>query len=152
MELRVREAQLTDIDRICGLIEKTDQRWSAEDLTAAADLLRQLIYLPNASVLACLDGRNVLGMAVLSLRPSVGAGGLVGTLDMLAVEPEQATAGVAEALINEVVRSARNKGCVLIEAMPPNDRAELRRFQQLGFSDAGTRLSRSLATQRVSAR
>jgi len=152
VELQVREARLTDIDRIRSLIERTDRRWSADDLSAAADLLRQLVYLPNAAVVVALDGRQVLGMAVLSLRPSVAAGGLVGTLDILAVEPGHESAGVAEALINEVVRSARNKGCMLVEATPPDEPAEWGRFEKLGFKDAGTRLSHSLAAQRAPAR
>lgn len=152
MELQVREARLTDIDRIRSLIERTDERWSEHDLSAAADLLRQLVYLPNAAILVALDGRQVLGMAVLSLRPSVAAGGLVGTLDILAVEPGHELAGVAEALINEVVRSARNKGCVLVEAAAPDEPADAGRFEKLGFVDAGPRLSHSLVSQRAAAR
>ena len=152
MELQVREARLTDIDRIRSLIERTDQRWSADNLSAAADLLRQLVYLPNAAILVALDGRQILGMAVLSLRPSVAARGLVGTLDILAVEPDYEASGVADALINEVVRSARNKGCVMVEATPAVEPARSRRFEELGFKDAGTRLSHPLATQRAPAR
>lgn len=149
MELQVREARLTDIERVRSLIESTDLSRSPEDLNAAADLLRQLVYLPNAAVLVAVDGRQLLGMAVLSLRPSVAHGGLVGTLDSLAVEPGNEVAGVAEALINEVVRSARNKGCTIVEATPPARSAELKRFQALGFEDAGKRLSRGLVAQRA---
>ncbi len=152
VELQVREARLTDIDRVRGLIEQANQRWNVGDLSSAADLLRQLIYLPNAAILVALDGRQTLGMAVLSLRPSVAEGGLVGTLDMLAVEPSHELAGVAEALIDEVIRGARNKGCVMIEATPPDEHAELKRFQALGFADAGPRLSRSLVSQQADTR
>ena len=84
MELQVRDARLTDIDRIIGLIERADPQWSPSRLADAADVLRQMIYLPNGSLIVALDGRMVVGVTVLSLRPSVAAGGLVGNIDLLA--------------------------------------------------------------------
>ncbi|MDQ3938680.1 MAG: GNAT family N-acetyltransferase [Chloroflexota bacterium] len=152
MELQVREARLTDIDRVLGLIERADVRWSSAELATVADLLRQLIYLPNAAVLLAHDGRLLLGAGVLALRPSVSEGGLVGTIDLLAVEPGHELSGVTETLINELASSARNKGCVLIEAAQPEDPAEVARWESLGFSDTGARLSRSLAALRAGAR
>lgn len=152
MELQVREARLTDIDRVLGLIERADVHWSGAELGTVADLLRQLIYLPNAAVLLAHDGRLLLGVAVLALRPSVSDGGLVGTIDLLAVEPGHELSGVTETLINELASSARNKGCVLIEATQPEDPAEVARWESLGFTEAGARLSRSLAALRAGAR
>ena len=43
--------------------------------TSATDLLRQLIYLPNAAVLVADARRVIVGAAVLALRPSVSGGG-----------------------------------------------------------------------------
>src|SRR5687767_15897431 len=87
VELQVRDARLTDIDRLTGLIERADPRWSRDRITDAPDVLRQMLYLPNASVIVCLDGRMVLGVGVLAIRQSVIATGLVGTIDLLVVEP-----------------------------------------------------------------
>ena len=53
----------------------------------AADLLRQLVYLPNASLLVAEARRELVGGALLVLRPSVIAGGYVGTIDFLVVAP-----------------------------------------------------------------
>lgn len=140
MELQVREARLTDIDRIIGLIERADPRWSLSRLAGAADVLRQMIYLPNGSLIVALDGRMVVGVSVLSLRPSVAAGGLVGNIDLLAVEPGHELDGVIEALLGETIRTGRNKGCVLLESEPPEDAAIVARWEGAGFSETGPRL------------
>src|SRR4051812_21533724 len=49
VEVQLRDARLTDIDRLVGLIERSDPQWSLEQLTNAGDVLRQMVYLPNAS-------------------------------------------------------------------------------------------------------
>jgi hypothetical protein len=140
VELQVREARLTDIDRITGVIERADPRWTLNRLADAADVLRQVIYLPNGSLIVALDGRMVVGVAVLALRPSVAAGGLVGSIDLLAVEPGHELDGVVEALLGETIRASRNKGCVVLESEPPDDAAMLSRWEGAGFSEAGPRL------------
>jgi hypothetical protein len=83
LEFQVRDARLTDIERITALIERTDTRWNSAELNQVADLLRQLVYLPNAAVLVAVENKPVVGVAVLALRPSVSANGLVGALDLL---------------------------------------------------------------------
>ena len=140
MELSVREARVTDIDRITGLIERADPRWSLSRLADAADVLRQMIYLPNGSLIVALDGRMVVGVTVLALRPSVAAGGLVGSIDLLAVEPGHELDGVIEALLAETIRTARNKGCVMLESELPEDAAVVARWEGAGFTESGPRL------------
>ena len=140
MELVLRDARLTDIDRIVGLMERADSGWISERLSEAADVLRQMVYLPNATLVVALEGRMLVGFAVLALRTSVVAGGLVGTVDLLCVEPGRELDGVLEGLLRELTRSARNKGCVVLEANPPDDAAELSTWEALGFADAGPRL------------
>jgi N-acetylglutamate synthase-like GNAT family acetyltransferase len=140
VEVQLRDARLTDIDRVISLIERSDPRWSLEQLSSAADVLRQMVYLPNASLLVALDGRMVIGVAVLALRPSVSAGGLIGTIDVLVVEAGREDSGVIEALLHELIRSARNKGCVLLEGSVPAEPADLVRWEAAGFTEAGPRL------------
>jgi len=140
VEVQLRDARLTDIDRVIGLIERADPRWSLEQLTNAAEVLRQMVYLPNTSLLVALDGRMLVGIAVLALRPSVSAAGLVGTVDLLAVEPGREDEGVIEAMLAELIRSARNKGCSLLEGNVPTEPAELERWEAAGFAEAGPRL------------
>lgn len=145
LEFQVRDARLTDIDRVTGLIERSDPRWRSVELSVAADLLRQFIYMPSAAVLIAVEGRQVLGLAVLSLRPSVASRGLVGSIDMIAVEPGHELAQVADALLRELVRSARNKGCVALEGELPVEPADQGRWEKLGFRESGRRLILPLA-------
>jgi predicted N-acetyltransferase YhbS len=152
VELQLRDARLTDIDRITGLLERAQPDTSRADTAKAADFLRQLVYLPNAVVLVALDGRSVVGAAVLALRPSVSAGGMVGTVDLLLIEPGRELERVGDSLLEELVRSARNKGCLYIDGAVPEDPAEQAAWERLGFSETGARFSRSLARQRTTAR
>ncbi|HEY7599617.1 MAG TPA: GNAT family N-acetyltransferase [Candidatus Limnocylindrales bacterium] len=144
VEYQVRDARLTDIDRIGELIQRADERWNDDHVSVAADLLRQLLYMPSAAVMVALDGRQIEGVAVLSLRPSVAARGLVGAVDLLVIEPGHELTGAIEALLAETIRSARNKGCVVLDAMVPVEPALLAAMERRGFSDGGGRLSLSL--------
>ena len=98
----------------------------------AADLLRQLVYLPQASIFVAETQRVVVGGAVLALRPSVRAGGFVGTIDLLVVDPDHDADRVTDALLEELVRSASNKGCTLVEAALPGRPAALGRWAARG--------------------
>ena len=86
MEYRVRAARITDIDGSSrsAAIASVDR---GSGPLGAADLLRQLVFLPQASVFVAEARRDIVGGAVLALRPSVRAGGYVGTIDLLVVDP-----------------------------------------------------------------
>ena len=115
MEYRVRAARITDVDRLVALSggRLSDRVPGQLD---AADVLRQLVFLPHASVIVAERRRDVVGGAVLAIRPSVRAGGYVGTIDLLVVDPSAAGDSVTELLVEEAVRSAANKGCATVEA------------------------------------
>jgi len=144
VELQVRDARLTDIERITGLMGRADESWTPDRTDDAADVLRQMVYLPNATVIVALDGRMLIGAAVLALRPSVAAGGLVGVVDLLSVEPGNELDGIVEALLQELIRSARNKGCVVLESDLPHDADQLSRWESAGFSVSGPLVRRTL--------
>jgi len=145
VEYQVRDARITDVGRISALLVAADATLaSAGPSGGATDLLRQLVYLPNAAVLVADARRAIVGAAVLALRPSVRAGGMVGTVDLLVVDPAYTAAGVSASLLGEALRSARNKGCVAVEAEPPADPAERQRWIELGFTERGPRVLRDL--------
>ena len=144
MEYQVRDARITDVGRISALLAAGGARPGAVISAGGTDLLRQLIYLPNAAVLVADARRVIVGATVLALRPSVSGGGMVGTVDLLVVDPAYLGAGVADSLLGEALRSARNKGCVAVEAVPPDDPAEQRRWSGLGFAADGPRIKRDL--------
>lgn len=143
MEFQVRAARITDIDRIVALGD--DGALSPErGPLHSADLLRQLVYLPQASVLVAEARRELVGGAVLALRPSVRAGGYVGTIDVLLVSPEQDAERVTTALVEELLRSASNKGCTIVEVACPQDPVERAAWERLGFDQSGVMIERAV--------
>ena len=145
MEYLVRAARVTDIDRVVALSDATVPMRHGESPLGAADLLRQLVYLPQASIVVAETQRVVVGGAVLALRPSVRAGGFVGTIDLLVVDPEYDAERITEALLEEMIRSASNKGCTVVEADRPDDDAALARWARMGFGESGLRIQRTVA-------
>lgn len=150
MEYQVRAARITDVERIVALVDASTPAASAAILEGA-DLLRQLVYLPQASVLVAETLRTMAGVAVLALRPSVRSGGYVGTIDLLVVDPRHDADRVTALLVEELLRSARNKGCAVVEAMPPADGSAPAAWERLGFRPAAQRLEHRIRADRASA-
>jgi GNAT superfamily N-acetyltransferase len=144
VEYLIRQARITDIDRLAAIGRTTMPAMGGGSLDAA-DLLRQLVYLPNASLLVAESHREIVGGALLVLRPSVAAGGYVGTIDFLVVAPDHDADRVTDALLEDVLRSASNKGCSAVEAGASADPAGLARLERAGFAPAGPVLRRQLA-------
>ena len=151
MEYLVRAARVTDIDRIVALGDDSVRIGRAESPLGAADLMRQLVYLPQASIVVAEAQRAVVGGAILALRPSVVAGGYVGTIDFLVIDPEHDAERITAALLEELLRSASNKGCTVVEADRPDDEV-LDRWQRMGFTEAGPRIQRTVAAAGSAAR
>ena len=151
VEYLVRQARITDVDRLAA-IGQAALRESGRGSLDAADLLRQLVYLPHASVLVAEVRRELVGGAILVLRPSVIAGGYVGTVDLLVVAPGHDADRVTDALMEELLRSAGNKGCTTVEAARPSDPADLARYERAGFAAAGPILRRPLPAARSAGR
>jgi predicted N-acetyltransferase YhbS len=144
VEYLIRQARITDVDRLAA-IGRTAIRGSGRGSLDAADLLRQLVYLPNASLVVAEMRRELVGGALLVLRPSVTAGGYVGTVDLLVIAPDHDADRVTDALLEELLRSAGNKGCTQVEIAQPDDPADLARLVRSGFAPAGPTLRRPLA-------
>lgn len=144
VEYLIRQARITDIDRLAG-IGRAAMSGSGGGSLDAADLLRQLVYLPNASLLVAEARREIVGGALLVLRPSVTAGGYVGTIDFLVAAPDHDADRVTDALLEEILRSASNKGCSAVEAGASFDPAGLVRLERAGFAPAGPVVRRQLA-------
>ncbi len=137
MEYLIRPARITDIERLVALGGVR----SAGDGSAldSGDLLRQLVYSPLASIFIAEARREVVGGAVLALRPSVRSGGYVGTVDFVVIDPDHDADRVTDALLEEVLRSASNKGCTVVEAALPDEGAERTRLERHGFVPASPR-------------
>jgi len=145
VEYLVRTARITDIERLVALSDGKIRSSSSGGTLDSGDLLRQLVYLPQASIFVAEARREVVGGAVLALRPSVRAGGFVGAVDLLVVDPDHDADRVTDALLEEVIRSAQNKGCSIVEAALPEDAAERTRWERHGFTETGPRTERQVA-------
>ncbi len=152
MDYQVRAARITDIDRLVALCAEATSKAAGDAPLVAPDLLRQLVYLPQASVLVVESRRSVIAAAVLALRPSVRAGGYVGTVDLLVSDPDHDVDAVVAVLIEEVMRSAKNKGCTTVEVARPTDPAERARWERRGFGEGGPLLTRPVAAGRAATR
>jgi GNAT superfamily N-acetyltransferase len=152
VEYLVRTARITDIDRLVALSASSGVASAGASPMDSADLLRQLVYLPQASIFVAEARREVVGGAVLALRPSVRSGGYVGTVDLLVVDPEHDANRIEDALIEELVRSASNKGCTVVEAARPDDASELTRWERHGFAESGPLMEKQVAAVGATAR
>jgi N-acetylglutamate synthase-like GNAT family acetyltransferase len=151
VEFQVRDARITDVDRITTLLEMSSSVDGVPDAISdgATDLLRRLVYLPHAAVLVADASRHLMGVAVLALHPSIRRGGMMGTIDLLVVEPGPQERAVSDALVAEAVRSARKKGCVAVEATAPDDPLDQDRWEEQGFDSTSSRVERELSRARA---
>jgi N-acetylglutamate synthase-like GNAT family acetyltransferase len=134
VEYLVRQARITDVDRLYALCAQKGAVPGGDSPIDAIGLLRQLVYIPNASVVIAEAGHQIAGGAILGLRPSVRFGGFVGTIDVLVVADGVETDAVADLLIEEMLHSARRKGCAAVEVVLAPDSAYMSSWQGHGFT------------------
>jgi len=145
VEVHVRTARLTDLDAAVRLMATRDTDGPATRADAA-DILRNLLFVPSATVLVAEQERRVVGVGVLAIRPSVRGGPFVGVIDELGLAtsaPEDAS--TADALIEALAGSARNKGCTRVEVSEPLATAERSLWERHRFASRGEVLGRSLS-------
>ncbi|MBA2632806.1 MAG: GNAT family N-acetyltransferase, partial [Chloroflexi bacterium] len=145
MEVHVRSARLTDLDAVIRILARGD-----DDETGRRDVdyLRNLLFVPSATVAVAERDRRVVGVGVLAIRPSVRSGPFVGIIDELGIA-EKAVLGTADwrrtadGIVEQLATSARNKGCTRVEVSEPLASAEPSLWKRLGFASRGRTLGRS---------
>lgn len=146
MEVHVRSARLTDLDSAVRLLARDE----AEPGTGRddADFLRNLLFIPSATVVVAEAERRVVGVGVLALRPSVRSGPFVGIIDELAIAGDRLDAAerskAADDLVEQLSASARNKGCTRVEVSEPLASAEPSLWKRHRFASRGRTLDRPL--------
>ena len=150
MEFHVRSARVTDIDQAIRVLSVgRPDPGSARD---AGDMLRQLLYLPSATTLVATTGSRIVGVGVLAIRPSVRVASFIGSVDELTVLPaddlgdggEATRDAVATALLEQLLKSARNKGCTEAEVTDPLVGADAGFWARVEFVENGARMTRQL--------
>jgi hypothetical protein len=153
MEVSVRSARLTDVDAAVRVL--TGHSIAGEAERTDADSLRHLLFVPAATVVVATAERRLVGVGVLSIRPSVRSGPFVGVVDELGTESpwpgsvagadDAALRGeVASRVLEQLIASARNKGCSRVEVTDPLASAEPALLEKAGFERQGAFLSRAI--------
>ena len=154
MEVSVRSARLTDVDAAVRLITRSEA--DAEAQREDADRLRHLLFVPAATVVVALAERQLVGVGILSIRPSVRSGPFIGVVDELGIADGNGDGSAGEAddnalrgeaasrLLAQLIASARNKGCSRVEVTDPLASTEPALLAQAGFEQRGTLMSRAI--------
>ena len=113
------------------------------------DYLRNLLFVPSATVVVAELERRVVGVGVLAIRPSVRSGPFVGIVDELGITQAPTLDAaerrkVADAIVEHLATSARNKGCTRVEVSEPLASAEPPLWKRLGFASRGRTLGRTI--------
>ncbi len=146
MEVHVRSARLTDLDAAIRILARdVDDENRRHDV----DYLRNLLFVPSATVAVAEQERRVVGVGVLAIRPSVRSGPFVGMIDELGASGANELGAaerrrVADEIVEHLATSARNKGCTRVEVTDPLASAEPSLFKRLGFASRGRTLGRSI--------
>jgi hypothetical protein len=148
----VRQARITDVDRLYAMCVEAGVAPQGATPLDAVGLLRQLVYMPNASVVVAEAGRQVVGGAVLGLRPSVRVGGFIGTVDVLVVARGHPATKIAEPMIAEIMTSARRKGCATVEVEMTEDATLRSCWTRHGFAPVAANTYRAAVPIRAPAR
>lgn len=148
MEVNVRSARLTDLDTASRLVVGSGIDTGLER-NGATDFLRNLLFVPSATVVVAEAGRQVVGIGVLSIRPSVRSGPFVGIIDELGIaQPPALDAAdrrrASDDIVEHLATSARNKGCTRLEVSEPLASAEPSLWKRHRFASRGRMLGRSI--------
>lgn len=147
VEVHVRSARLTDLDAAARLLarDSIDPDRRREDV----DTLRNLLFVPSATVVVAEADRRPVAIGVLAIRPSARSGPFVGVVDDLGIAGAGALGAadrrrVAGLVVEHLVRSARNKGCARVEVAEPLASAAPSLWKRLGFASRGRTLGREI--------
>ena len=147
MEVHVRSARHTDLDAAARLLVRDGD----DDGPARSDVdyLRNLLFVPAATVAVAERERRVVGVGVLAIRPSVRSGPFVGVVDEIGIaQPPTLDAAerrrVADEIVEHLATSARNKGCTRVEVSEPLASAEPSLWKRHRFASRGRTLGRTI--------
>jgi hypothetical protein len=146
VEVHVRSARLTDLDAAVRILA----RGGDEEGRPRTDVnyLRNLLFVPSATVVVAERERRVVGVGVLAIRPSVRSGPFVGIVDELETAGETTLDAaerrrVADEIVEHLATSAQHKGCTRVEVTEPLASAEPSLWKRHRFASSGRTLRRS---------
>lgn len=154
VEFHVRSARITDVDTAMRILTRSGD--AGGEQRGDADRFRSLLFLPAATVVVAEVERRIVGVGVLSIRPTVRTGAFVGVIDELGLEGASGgrtraaradtsdRSAIGGSILEHLISSARNKGCARVEVTDPLAAAEPALLKSAGFERRGALLSRAI--------
>jgi ribosomal protein S18 acetylase RimI-like enzyme len=136
MSRHIRIADRTDADAIGRLLHAFNREFDepAPAPSALAERMRQLLDGGDTLVLLAGDGPD--GLAVLRFRAAIWSTGLECYLAELYITPARRGQGLGRALMETVLRAARDRGADTMDiGVDEPDVAARRLYESLGFSN-----------------
>jgi hypothetical protein len=147
VEVHVRSARHTDLAAVARLLARAEPDPDAG--RDVVDHLRPLLAVPSATVSVAEVDRQIVGIGVLAIRPSVRFGPSVGVIDEMWTERDEVLGTaerrqVADDIVEHLAASARNKGCTRVEVAQPLASAEPSLWKRHRFASLGRTLGRTI--------
>jgi hypothetical protein len=154
VEFLIRSARLTDVDNSMRILMRNAD--GGGEQRGDTDRFRSLLFLPSATVVVAEAERRIVGVGVLSIRPTVRSGPFVGVIDELGLEgasgrgtraaraDASGRTAIGSSILEHLIASARNKGCARVEVADPLAAAEPTLLKGAGFERRGALLSRAV--------
>ncbi len=141
MALTIRDARFDDADAIASLLE---QLGYPTDAAAVPARLERLRIVGDRLVVAELDG-NVAGLAQLHVSPTLALERPAAKIDGLVVDESSRGQEIGRALVAEMEKEARARGCSLLYLTSATRRQDAHEFyRDVGLEETGRRFAKTL--------
>jgi N-acetylglutamate synthase-like GNAT family acetyltransferase len=142
VSVTIRDADVDDAEPVASLVAQLGYPASAE--TIRERLLRLAESEVDRFVVAERDGA-VVGLAGLHVSHTIEYDGPAAKLSAIVVEETERRRGIGEALVAELEREARSRGCCLIFLTTAERRGGAHAFyRRVGFEETGRRFAKPL--------
>jgi N-acetylglutamate synthase-like GNAT family acetyltransferase len=139
--LTIRDARFDDADAIASLLE---QLGYPTDAAAVPARLERLRIVGDRLVVAELDG-NVAGLAQLHVSPTLALERPAAKIDGLVVDESSRGQEIGRALVAEMEKEARARGCSLLYLTSATRRQDAHEFyRDVGLEETGRRFAKTL--------